>query len=623
MAEFDKDLGGVPAYVQPVRPYTRVGSGFSYLAKTAAPFAGGLFKAAGDIKKDNAEKDAKGAMAEYADQATLLADAVDTGAMSSQEARMRLRTNFQTAIANNPHLIDDYTKVHKSIIGTAGLGKVIEEGTDEEQSYLKAQDAAYQEGWIVGEEDPERGTFQYLRHQRALAELDWMSKNKSFEKLGYDTETARIGVDRARVGLQRDHLGVTKDRLSIANTRINIQKNQMDLEDKIDKRKQHNLLGEVADSYQYKIESETNAILSKYNMDSPEERMQARRDVEALHRQFRGDLAKLAPDADNTYVDNMTMGSDMFLKSTMDYLEGKIDLEAYDTANSTAVSKQKQLFLADPGVAATVAVNQALDFNNVMLFGKAAEMSNRFLNKLTSGDPEEVPDPLAKGTEEKREVIESFDALKANMEAVNKDISHPYSPKEEVVELVNEGVVKIFEGLANTGYNSKRASDFNDVAKFIASPEVGEYLTNQGGVKFAGEQISQAKQVMESMYFDRVEPVIRKNWDEASTTITDSQGKRKLTLSDFAVPVFEGERVRFELKPEYRGVVEKGEGSMAYTVPKTSQNMRSLLRDANNEIGWLATQLIKVDSHLNGSTDYQKSFDKLYPAFFGAKKNEE
>src|SRR5690554_2285713 len=85
------------------------------------------------IAERRQKETAAGVTEMYSQEALRLADAVDTGQMSSNVARSCMRRLYSQYIADNPGLQKEIYDVHSNILSTSGLGQVIDEGTEQEQ----------------------------------------------------------------------------------------------------------------------------------------------------------------------------------------------------------------------------------------------------------------------------------------------------------------------------------------------------------------------------------------------------------------------------------------------------------------------------------------------------------
>src|SRR5690554_2181315 len=159
-----------------------------------------------------------GFVEQFSQQQLSLAEAVDMGEISSQEARMRMRANYAQAISNNPLLIDELTSAQQQIIGTSGLGKVAAEGTEEEQRHFRTLQAMSDDGWInnsMSIEEQESLVGAYQDFQLAGEMLSRAQQELTYERGQVGLQSDRLGVRQAEVSLARGQIGLESDRIGL------------------------------------------------------------------------------------------------------------------------------------------------------------------------------------------------------------------------------------------------------------------------------------------------------------------------------------------------------------------------------------------------------------------------
>lgn len=99
-----------------------------------------------------------------------------------------MRTNYSQAIANNPALADALQKTHENIITTAGLGKVVAEGTEQEQQLNKLIGEGMADGWItpsMSREEQEAAVFARGQFKKAQEELAASTADTTTRRLSW------------------------------------------------------------------------------------------------------------------------------------------------------------------------------------------------------------------------------------------------------------------------------------------------------------------------------------------------------------------------------------------------------------------------------------------------------
>lgn len=166
-----------------------------------------------------------------------------------------------------------------------------------------------------------------------------------------------------------------------------------------------------------------------------------------------------------------------------------------------------------------------------------------------------------------------------------------------------KGILKGVNVYANS---TESADQFQPLIDFFANPTVGEYLRSSGGIPASVR--GEVARVFQDGYQKEVIPLLQNEIKAFDKTMIDGvEGK----FLDFFQPTMTGNRFSFELKPEFSNNPSR--------LPIAQQRINSILRNVNNSsFTKVLNKMIISDSHIQGTDDYNKSYETIAPLLFGA-----
>lgn len=588
MAEFDVGINeATGSQFRPSSPTVQpsaVGPALDIVSKVGNTVAGALL---GQQQQDKeiARQTAINTNLESFSQAQLkLAAAVDTGGMSSAEARMRQRKNYTAAIANNPGLIAQFTEIQKGLTTTAGLSKNVAEGTEAEQMSLANEKSASAAGWIQPTASPaERteATQKYLQYLRAQEDLK--------------SQAAQLSLERGKVGLQADRIGLQSAGVQLQSARIGLMQKQREEQSRT-------ALGNIADGYSYKFASDLSAI-QKQVADGTITQQQGIEQAGNLHATLLGVVNKVGGDSGQSNLQNTVAPMTERYNNTLKFLTGDIDKTVLENQNFIADAKQKMLIKADPATARVVAVSQ--------LFPAAAVTLMPTINRAVLGimgrnmDPVTKPgDPHPDTPEGKADNQTYLNLLKVNMNAVSSGVTgvSKDSPQE-----LDTHVSQVLKGINAYQLSVSDPKDYNQVVDWLASPEFGKYATGRG---VPADITTQAKQVIQEQYEKPVLSLVKKEYDEAiQFTRTPVQDPRTgmIDAEERTSPVEE------RIKPVFTGA-----GITFMPRDGSSPSVKMKAQELNKKVAPVVNRFIRMGAHLQGNQNYKQVYESQYAAIFGS-----
>lgn len=598
MADFSTNVGDqagpVPQPVQPVQDKS------SLVALNAFGDIGGklLSLGAAAIQKDQAkaQQDALNqVVGGFAQKQLSIANAVETGEFSSQEGRMRMRANYTQAISNNPGLQDVLAKTQKQLVTTVGLGSVVAEGTEQEKMQLALNKEALSAGWIKADASPAEqaaGAAAYTQFKRHQADID--------------AQQNQLSLDSAQIGLQRAKIGLATDRIQQVTAGYSQQSAKMSLEENVRKQRSQLAVGGMADSYFFKFNQDLDDIQKRKESGelTPQQAVMAADKSFAVIQQA---VNLTGRDAGGEYVNNLTAPLRGLYENRTKFLNGEIDKNTLENQNSVLLGKSKLNILGDPKMAEVTALSNLFGPNTLSLLPEVNKTVADYVQR--NANPSTKPaDILPDSTDEKASVNTYFGVLKSNMGAVN---AKQGDDKVRTTEELNANVTNVLKSIDVHSLTVNNPSEYNQVTDFIASPEYGKFVKSGGGIH--AEAAENAKNILQSQYMDKVLPVLRQEYEKATTgAVSQLSMARSLTPTQ-EVP---GVPVTKDIKPVFSG------GGVTFRAdPSASSAVKNKAKDLNNNVAKVINKLLRMDAHLNGDTDYKGSYDRNFETIFGVKQD--
>lgn len=591
MADFNTSLdgpvGGNARPQQAVVQPSAVGPVVDIVSKVGSGIANALFTQDQNNREVQRQQAINSNLESFSQAQLKLATAVDTGSMSSSEARMRQRANYSAAIANNPGLIDKFSEIQKSLTTTAGLAKNVATGTDAEQMNLANEKEASGAGWIPPTASPDQrtaATQAYLQYKRAQEDLK--------------ASAAEISLKRAKIGLQADQIGLQSAGVNLQSAKIGLMQKQRS-------EQARTAIGNVADAYQVKFGNDL-ANIQQQVQNGTLTQQQGIEQSNNLHANLLSVVGKIGGDAGSDVLNHVIAPMTERYNNSIKFISGDIDRQVLENQNTISDAKQKLLIKADPENARTIAVSQMFPGAALTLMPAVNDRVVKILGK--NMEPATKPvDPHPDTPSEKTDMNTYFNLMKVNMNAVTAGVT---GVTKESPQEIDTHVTQVLKGINAYQMAVDKPEDYNQVVDFLASPEFGKYATSRGGVP--ADTATQAKQVLQQQYESAVVPLIKKEYDDAitlsrqpvqnpKTGMIDSQDTTTAATANIR-PVFTGAGITF------------------MPIDGSDNATKSKAKDLNAKVAPVVNRLIRMGAHLNGNQNYKAVYDSQYAAIFGEEK---
>lgn len=497
----------------------------------------------------------------FAQQQLVISDAVERGELSSQEGRRKMRQNVTQALAAGMSF-DDLKEVQSGIMSTAGFGKVVAEGTQEEQDRIKFESDAVDAGYVTATMTP-------------------------------------VQRDEA-VEMYRTNL-VAREQLKDSTAQLGFQSAQLDYQRKIRRNNAELAVGNLGATQYYKLNNEFSDVATGVadGTYTKEQGLQLMRE-------------KLAPTISTLnqvgaesgeVLTNMSQPILDMAQRYEDQITGKISMEVLKAEIDKNQTVQTAMILSNPRVSRAAATSK--------IFGHAIairpEIEAVAIEAITMNTNSEgtgkTADLFPADQQDAKTVGQYFDFMKDNIKQMDKSLE----PEAHKINM-DQQVQSILEGVGDHSGGVKNIKEYNQTIEFLASPEMGAYVSQTGGVP--AEAADDAKLVIRTQYEDVVIPMLREEYETSSlggAVEVNGETAVNARTEDLIEPVFTGAGVSFQPKEGVR----LGRGA--------TQALRSL----NAKVTPSLNRFIRMTAHLNGNRDYKKAYEDNYLGIFGVELNDQ
>lgn len=548
----------------------------SFAANTAG-LAADLFTAVGKKTQETAQSKV---VAAHVINIGSIANAVDQGKMSSNEAQTRLRALTSSVIASNPSLTDDIQKATKNAVNQTGFGHIIDAGTEQEQRVKKDLNAAADAMFITSgmtEAETQEGLTAY--------------KNNIIHLRQMSTATKEIALASARGSFEKE---------------LASQKAQTVL----------------------KAFGTTNFVPYRNRMATILKGFEQSGDAGVAEAQIRQEWTKVKQFASENaraggpVIDEILGGYEQLKDDMLGMISGKFAAEAMGNKVKSIENSYKLQALNDPqigrlvGVIQTMGGAQMLDPTWLTLAAQKANVAG-FISGATKGEPvtDVVPSPTARVDNKGGNVSDAYFGFTNNIitnvnNGPESKVAQTKEQYNETKSIANNMVTSMFRSVVETPFKED-PKGFTEVMAQLAQASTGIYMSGEEGVRIDATLAQQTSDVLKNFYQQKIIPLIRDEFKTSSVTVPKfGQGsalpKRTEVPTQEAVEIiFDGIGIKFTpVNPDSREAADKS-------------------RRLNQTVSPHLNQWLRVNSHLAGSMDYKKAWEEeggLKEALFPEKK---
>lgn len=446
-------------------------------------------------KKGEATAAANLNLSSFAAKQLEIADAVQRGDLDSATGRAHMRSNFSATLAEGAIPYKDLSLTQTQIMSTAGLGKVVATGTEEEQQKIELDKSARASGW--------ENTDDFLQFTKAQSELK--------------AQQAKVSYNTSKIGL----------------------------ENKKTTREQRTALGKMNDAYTRKFRTDIDKIVNDVDLGN----MSAEDATFLLDQQWntiQSLINNQGSEAGTEFISSITAPMRSIYDLSRKRVTGEISAAVFQNANNINVAKAKLTITNNPKHAQTIALSSMLPNADLLL---SKEIGDIVLDQLakntdpTSGKVADTTDP-----ESSEETNDYFKIIKQNVKKLNDGSA--LDPEATETDVMNN-LSSVIRGISDYAGSVEKPEDYNNVVAFLASPEVGKLIKKQGGIQ--ADMLEDAKAIFQSEYKDEVVQTLMREFESGSISGPSFQALgggagEEVSFSANVLPVFSGAGVTFVSK---------------------------------------------------------------------------
>lgn len=529
---------------------------------TLARSAFSAFEDAKKLEKEKAEKaeELAGAkvLAKFRSEQLALVDAYEQG-MPQAQVRTRQRELLNRYQANNPLLGDELMKAHTTIMSTAGLGKVVDEGTAADQEKARVRQAALDAGFLQDAPDEDVAVANYLRFkaageqlQRSQAELSY--ENAKLERIGKLTsnESASIALTEKKIQLQ-----------------------------------QQATVAEMADAFAPSVRDKSQAILQRFENGEIDSKT-ATAEINALRQVINTTITGGGRKAGSEYLTTVVAPMLETLDIAKAAVSGEAALKDAQNAFEMNILRQKILATSNPENARVVAISEMFRNIDTLRASAVDDTVTRMMSTVLNNSA----DNLNVFSKEGRAVDTTLGIVKDNI-----SVSLTGKKNATLEAEIGEALTDIMSGVSAYGASVKSPEQLKAIQNFLADPKVGAYINKVGGVP--KEVLEPAKETLQQIYEQGVLPAIEKQLKQANVTSGfKSTGKGILGGEVTTTPAEDAVELKFA-------------GSDVYFEGKAGAG-KVKAKELNTKLAPVMNKTIRIFAHLNGGNDYKGAYEQLF-----------
>ena len=353
--------------------------------------------------------------------------------------------------------------------------------------------------------------------------------------------------------------------------------------------KQRAALGEGSAAMTQKFRGDVNSVLAALETGQ----ISNEQAVMQLNRQWESVQAIIAgqgTEAGTDFLSNLAKPMQNMYENALKRANGEMSKEIYTNLAERNIAMATANLTGDPKTATVLALSKVVPNADVFLTREITSIVANNLGKNSNPEarPADLTDPEnAKDTRTYLEILKTSMTKVQNGQALDS---------EATAEEVNNNLIQIFKGVGQYGASVSNPSELNDVVRFLSSSETGAFIEKQGGIP--AEVSNEAKIVYTEAYRNPALQAALAEFKTATTTVESSiPGFSAQVAVDTAraiMPVFSGAGVTFMLDS---------------SVPQQYRKaMQMKVKQLNKDVAPVMNRLIRMDAHMNGSTDYQKTY---------------
>lgn len=542
MVSFGAESTGIPSIGTASQPL----GGVRHVQEREPVLLTGLTNLVGQYGEARGKK----SLSDFTAKQLQIIQAVDQGVYGSQYGRTLIRKNFIEAITNHPGLREDLISTNAAILGQAGMGDIITQGTIEERREEGLRDALVSNGYVspdASDEEFEAGKSVFMKAAEA-------------ERV-YTEEMRTINLKQART-----NMSAAEAAAETANATYKF----------------------ITEAAPAKIEQATltvQDILKNAEMDSGMK-------VASVEDYFLGLETELAPylaQLSSHEADALKRPLGLLKDHALKLAKGEYDTEAFEAELNHIKKLNQLLLLRDPAIQRVVAVSELAPgiLTDATLNANAARVVGNFLD-LNGTET----------TDTANLYVEDADGVNA-LNAYTNGLQNADTTDPKVAQEVETNIKNIFNGVEDyagvIARDPKKAIAFSDWLStdgfFQLRTAHPEWFTN----------LDTAREVLKENLYSEVFAMVKSEFNAANVTTGYTQntdGTAGITpntaTGDSLItwrPSAEGMEF-VAIDPENRAAIKEA-------------------KRLNRELKPIINKAVKAFSHLDGNQNYTANFEAI------------
>lgn len=561
MAQFGANV----TETNPIGVASTVKEGVREAPSTALQVASNVFEVAGGVLENRQQSRQEAYISEFTSMQLGIIQATDQGTYKPQYARTLLRKNLIEALNNYPALREQLIQANSGILGTAGMGQIVNEQDRDELERERARNTLIDNGLLAPGASDEQFVGAYNNWTRA----------QEAARI-YEAESKAITLERAKIGL-------SSDQITLLNNR--------------EERAAQTYLVDSAPAELQSFQGFTRDLIGRTDLTQAEK-------LTALENQWiqmQAQSAQWEAKVGDTFATAMRKTFEQHKLLTERLIKGELSQEEVLRQNAAIEATIQNKMLQDPRIASFIVLSKAApNMAAPLSLDVQTAVAEMF---ILNNDPStgQVANPLAATPTERQGLTGYFKHL------FGFDTQEP-----EQAEQLHNQLESLMLGIED--YQSLLARDPKSgiaLMDQMADPAFLELIKANPDIAAGSDR---AREVIAQNYSNEVWGMVQREFTN-SNVIT-------LGMEAFAGPLpegTEGAETTFTPTPDAVTFRSTTMGVEFLPIDPTNADAASKARRLNRELAPVINRTVKATAHLEGRSDYGKVFEEAAQLIFGSK----
>ena len=529
-----------------------------------------LFKSGGALASAFTANKESGFLAAFNTKQLSIIQGIDQGKISSQFGRTQMRANLAQAINDYPLIQDKILQANAALLGNAGMGQVVTQGTNAEQTRLKLNNELISKGLALPDDPPDVLAKKAQNFQLATAEHN-----------RYQMTMDTIALEKAQAGLDSTKQAALKQKQSQATV---------------------DYLAQTAPSEMDHFQTFAQGIIAGVQSG----KITAADGVAAVENRwalFQQNMAPYAARITSDQAKAFTKAFETVKNLTEDQINGKID---------STIAKQKLSALTDGSMIDALKVPEISKayigtkiFGNNLPLMQGVDVQGIAARYFNQNSTDRSADPNATSANPYSLDPTELNGLKAytNILGTKVDWNDPQQVKEASTQLKNllHGAISFQSVLQSS---PKAATAAKGLVSWFASPNF--LKLSQQHPELMGD-MSSVKDVISRNYADQVWGLVRREFRDNNVALNNNFSIKSGAGGMANVSIPSPDMVKATDLVTYQ---PSADGVKFISIDPNNKAGVAKAAELNSQLAPVINTTVKAIAHLEGSTDYSKVFQE-------------